>query len=91
MQQAFLPSMILLLVYSSPHFIFFFFSMRTTVAAVETTGKISYSFFLPTCLPACTFVSISLLFLPSYSSTTLTPTSLSILVRVGDSRVDQTP
>jgi hypothetical protein len=55
MQQALLPSMIVLLVYSSPHFFFFFFlSMRTTVAAVETTGKISHSF----CLPACTLVLI---------------------------------
>lgn len=54
MQQAFLPSMILLLVYSSPHFFFFFFfSMRTTVAAVETTGKISYSFCLPACMHFC--------------------------------------
>jgi hypothetical protein len=49
------PSSCLLL---SSFFFFFFFSMRTTVAAVETTGKISYSFCLPACLPACTFVLI---------------------------------
>jgi hypothetical protein len=89
MQQAFLPSMILLLVYSSPHFFFFFyFSMRTTVAAVETTGKISYSFCLPACMRFC-FDFLHSSSLPI--STTLTPTSLSILVRVGDSRVDRTP